>query len=1052
MSNLGGPEIQDLPDGLYESLRTEQLQRSLVGLPESREASFQLVSPEDAPDVLARHIEQAARRAIASAALEDRVSTANRLLQAIGGVNEADVVLPGPELLDAVYDSTAIRRRRLRRPTTPFRDSALLTASREDPNLAHELRRELESADSVDLICAFIKWRGLRLLESELSALKERGIRLRVITTTYMGATERQAIDELVRRYGAEVRISYETNATRLHAKAWLFRRHSGFDTAYVGSSNLSQPALLDGLEWNVRLSGVGTPRLLQKFEITFDSYWADRRFVPYDPDVDAARLDDALRRLGGMERMRDLGPTGLDVVPYLHQQEMLDDLESERSKGYHRNLLVAATGTGKTVVAALDYKRLAEGHTEKPTLLFVAHRREILEQSLGTYRRVLNDGSFGELLVGGDVPKAWRHVFASVQSLSDERLAGLGPDAFAIVVVDEFHHAAAPTYRRLLERLKPQELLGLTATPERGDGISVASEYFEGRTASEMRLWDALGEDLLVPFHYFGVSDGVDLSRLEWRRGTYDLSQLSAVYTGNDARAAKVISSLRDKVLSTADMRAIGFCVSIQHAHYMAEVFNRAGIASLAVTGATSEEDRAEALRKLRDREVNCLFAVDLFNEGLDVPEIDTVLLLRPTQSSTVFLQQVGRGLRRAPGKAVLTVLDFIGQQHRQFRFDVKYRALLGGVGRNRLAREIEEEFPTLPSGCQLQLDRLAQDVVLTNIRTQLGFTRRALVLDIGSHGTTVLADYLRASGAEIRDLYRDTKDSWTGYLRAAQLISPDSVFEQVLSTRLVDLASSAEKRILSKISRFLHVDDTERAEAYARLLREDSPRYDEMDFRTRAFARMLYYTLELQKESALGGAGIDVGLDYVRSFPWAVSEIVQVSTIGADAARHSPRSLGMDLARVPIQSHATYTRQEILAAFDFPGKGIGNHREGVAWCQDASVDAFLVTLDKDERDHSPTTLYKDYAISPEIFHWESQSRTTVSSADGQRYLSGGSHVVLFTRAAAKDDRGMTLQYSCLGTARYVSHSGEKPIGITWKLQRPMPADVFAVANAVAV
>ncbi|MDQ4491589.1 DUF3427 domain-containing protein [Sinomonas sp. ASV486] len=1040
-----------MPNGLYETLRTEELQQRVTALPAGRATTFQPVSADDVSDLLARHIEKVARAKLSSAPAEHRVATANRLLRSIADDQDPDLVLAGPEILHAVYDSTDIRRRELRRPTTPFSDAALLTASHEDPNLAHELRRELESASSVDLICAFIKWRGLRLLEAELRALRDRGTRLRVITTTYMGATERQAIDELVRRYGAEVRINYETNATRLHAKAWLFRRVTGFNTAYVGSSNLSQPALLDGLEWNVRLSGVGTPRLLQKFQITFDSYWEDRRFVPYDPDTDAERLDEALRRSGSTERQRDLGPTGLEVMPYLHQQEMLDDLESERSKGYHRNLLVAATGTGKTVVAALDYKRLAEGKPERPTLLFVAHRREILEQSLATYRRVLNDGSFGEILVGGDVPRDWRHVFASVQSLGEERLDQLGPEAFDIVVIDEFHHAAAPTYRRILERLAPQELLGLTATPERGDGVSVANEYFIGRTASEMRLWDALGEDLLVPFHYFGVADDVDLSRLEWHRGTYDLSQLSAIYTGNDARAAKVISSVRDKVLSTADMRAIGFCVSIQHAHYMAEVFNRAGIASLAVSGSTPDDERAEALRKLRDREVSCLFAVDLFNEGLDVPEIDTVLLLRPTQSSTVFLQQLGRGLRRAPGKAVLTVLDFIGQQHRQFRFDVKYRALLG-VGRKRLEREMTDEFPTLPSGCQIQLDRVAQDIVLTNIRTQLGFTRKALAQDVRSHGTTFLAEYLRESGTEIRDLYRDTKDSWTGYLRAAQLISPDSVFEQVLSTRLVDLASSAEKRILSKISRFLHVDDAERAEVYARLLREDSPRYEAMDFRTRAFARMLYFTLELQKESALGGSDIDTGLDYVRSFPWASSEIAQVSAIGADAARHSPRSLGMDLARVPIQSHATYTRQEILAAFDFPGKGIGNHREGVAWCQEAGVDAFLVTLDKDERDHSPTTLYKDYAISPEIFHWESQSRTTVSSADGQRYLNGGSQVVLFTRAAAKDDRGMTLQYTCLGTARYVSHSGEKPIGITWKLQRPMPADVFAVANAVAV
>lgn len=237
-----------------------------------------------------------------------------------------------------------------------------------------------------------------------------------------------------------------------------------------------------------------------------------------------------------------------------------------------------------------------------------------------------------------------------------------LAPDHFDVVVIDEFHHAEAPTYRRLLDHLTPVELLGLTATPERADGVDVRS-FFDGRTAYELRLWTALAADLLVPFHYFGVHDDVDLSGLEWKRGSYDVAGLERVYTGNDGRAVKVLAELRDKVTDVGTMRALGFCVSVAHAEYMARVFADAGIPALAVSGQTREDDRAAALDKLRRREVNALFAADLFNEFLDLPEIDTVLLLRPTQSPTVFLQQLGRGLRRAHGKAVLTVLDFIGQ-----------------------------------------------------------------------------------------------------------------------------------------------------------------------------------------------------------------------------------------------------------------------------------------------------------------------------------------------------------------------------------------------------
>lgn len=1034
-------------------LRTESIDRKLALVTDTRATQFEKIAESETPEALARHIERAAREAFAATPSDKRSELANRLL---ANLSTTDAIFEPPQLLHAVYDPHQIRRRKLRRPTTALSDAALLTASHEDPNLAHELRRELESADQVDLICAFIKWRGLRLLEDALGELTERGAKLRVITTTYMGATERHALDELANRYDAEIRINYETNATRLHAKAWLFRRDTGFHTAYVGSSNLSQQALLDGLEWNVRLSGVATPRLIQKFQITFDSYWEKPNFVPYDPRTDANRLDDALRRAGGTTTSRDFGPTGLEVTPFLHQQEMLEDLDAARAKGFSENLIVAATGTGKTVVAALDYKRLADDAGNLPTLLFIAHRREILEQSRRTYRRVLDSGSFGELLLAGEVPTEWRHVFASVQSLTPDRLDKIDPARFEVVVIDEFHHADAPSYRRVLDHVRPVQLVGLTATPERGDGKSVADEFFDGRVASELRLWDALGEDLLVPFHYFGVADETDLRSLEWRRGSYDPAQLSAVYTGNDARAAKVIAELRNKVLDTTQMRAIGFCVSVQHAQYMARVFSSAGIPAVAVSGGTPQAERDHALRQLRDREVNCLFAVDLFNEGLDVPEIDTILLLRPTQSSTVFLQQVGRGLRRAEGKAVLTVLDFIGQQHREFRFDLKYRALLG-IGRKQLEREIQEEFPSLPSGCQLMLDRVAQHTVLEGVRSQLRLTRRSLAEDIRTYGTTDLETYLELSGHELRDIYRGTPDSWTGYLRAARLISSDSVFEQIAAAVVAGRPDNAEAEILRKAGRFLHVDDAERASAYAKLLSPDAPRYTQLGIREQAFARMIFFTLELQRSFGLDGTSYDAGLTYLRSFPWVCREITQIANLGVRNARHAPLRItpsasgGLDIARVPLYCHATYNRYEVLAALGLDGARIGNHREGVAWCEEARTDAFFVTLNKDDLQHSPTTMYRDYAISPELFHWESQSTTTLASPAGRRYLERGSTVLLFTRPAAKDDWGGAVPYTCLGAMDYIKHTGEKPIAITWRLHRAMPADVFTVANAVA-
>ena len=639
--------------GLHESLITGGLTARLAELT-GLDAETEKVDDADAPHVLARHVYQVLQRELeATKDPERRLVLVNSLLQILEDAS-TEVSDPARQLLRLVEPASpgSVTYADVR-PATPLSEAALLTNAKGEPSLGAELRAEIDTADEVDLLCAFVKWHGLRLLEPELGRLVERHVPFRVITTTYMGATERAALDRLVRAFGADVRIQYDAVRTRLHAKAWMFRRATRFDTAYVGSSNLSRAALLDGVEWNVRLSRVGTPSLLDKFRATFDTYWNDASFEAYDPDIDRNRLDDALAEASGRSPHNrvTISLSGLEVRPYAYQSQMLEAIDVERTvHGRHHNLVVAATGTGKTVVAALDYRSLCNPEAiDRPSLLFVAHRKEILEQSLRTYREVLADANFGELYVGGARPERWKHVFASVQSLTSYGVDNIPPDAYDVVVIDEFHHAEARTYRRITEHLAPRELLGLTATPERADGTDVRS-FFDGRIAAELRLWDALGADLLCPFHYFASADGTDLRSIGWTRGRYDEAALSNVFTGNNARAAVVLRQLRDKVLDVGAMRALGFCVSVAHAEFMASTFREAGIPALAVSGDTPAHSRERALQDLRDRRVNVLFAADLFNEGLDLPEVDTVLFLRPTESATVFLQQLGRGLRRTP------------------------------------------------------------------------------------------------------------------------------------------------------------------------------------------------------------------------------------------------------------------------------------------------------------------------------------------------------------------------------------------------------------------
>lgn len=1073
-------DSSELSPGLYERLIDDEFARLLAST--DLHPVSAAIDPADAPHVLTTHLAGRIERALVQEKPEDRLALTNRLLALLPSpsqlrVRETDAgretkkVTPSPDQLLSLTPRSVTGPPD--RPEIPLADVALLTNGPHDPGLAAEITKEMLSADRVDLLGSFIKWTGVRTLMSGLESLARRGVPIRVLTTTYIGATERKALDELA-RLGAEIRVNYHSASTKLHAKAWIFHRNSGYSTAYIGSSNLSRSAMTDGVEWNVRVSEVTTAHVLAKFSATFESYWSAIDYEVYDPATDAVRLDDALARArfsppGGSATPASTlaSVTSLQVRPYPHQEVMLDELESERESGRHANLVVAATGTGKTVVAALDYQRLIDrlhngGAKVRPRLLFVAHRREILEQALQTYRDVLHDGSFGELFVGGFRPTEADHVFASVQSLRNAQHL-FEPDHFDVVVIDEFHHADAASYRRVLDYFQPKELLGLTATPERADGVNVANAFFGGRVASELRLWDALDADLLVPFHYFGIADGTDLSRVTFRRGHYDQSELAALYVADRARAAKIVENTTRIVTDVSQMKALGFCVTVEHARFMADYFTEAGIPSRALSGSSNQDERADGLAALRAGEINALFAVDLFNEGLDIPDVDTVIMARPTQSATIFLQQLGRGLRRTPTKPVLTVLDFVGHQHANFRFDVKLRALTG-LGRAKLRRATDADFPFLPAGSRIVLDRVTKEEVLTSLKSKLSLSGRELTADIRNHAGDqrpyTLRSYLHDADRSLADVYgagsstvsvqgRQIPRSWHAF---ASLALDDG--------QVLDAASPIELDLLKRIRAFTHVNDPARIGAYRRILAELALARTSSEATTArrslgesaAFAPMLYFSLWPTGEaSAMAERLWNVAQSRVLR-----AEIEQVLAVREEISRTLARPLDGRFANLPILSHARYSREELLAGFGVgtvDSEKPGNVREGVKYVEHLEADILLITLQKSEADFSPSTMYRDYAISPTRFHWESQSRTSANSPTGQRYIyhqSRGNGVVLFVRESKKGDLG-TEPYTCLGTARYVSHSGSRPMAIEWELDRPMPANLLPVAKLVS-
>ncbi len=1024
--------------GLYEVLVTEALEAQLGDLDAALEPIRAALRAPEAADRIALHLSRVIERAINGMAEGERASAglalARRLIDLIRELPAAAEfgaerpVAAGDVLQSVVGRLPDGRPDTIVAPMIPLLDTTLLTNAPGEPRVGNQLLTEIRSADGIDVVMAFIRYSGITPLLEALRRHRSDGRRLRVLTTTYTGSTEARALDALG-GLGADIRVSYDTTSTRLHAKAWLFHRKSGFSTAYIGSSNLTHSAQISGLEWNVRMSGARNPAVIDKVAAVFESYWNNSDFEAYEREKFLART--AAGRAGPTIA---LSPTDLRPEPF--QERLLEQIALARLQGHHRNLLVSATGTGKTVMAALDYLGLRET-LPRARLLFVAHREEILTQTLATFRQALRDPTFGELWVGGRRPAVFDHVFASIQSLSTAGFEHLDPRHFDVIVIDEFHHAAAQSYRTLLEHIQPIELLGLTATPERSDGLDVL-QWFDGRIAAELRLWDAIDQQRLSAFAYFGIHDGLDLRALPWRRGRgYDVEGLSNLLTANDAVAKLALKQLVEHVDDIGRMRALGFCVSVAHARFMARVFQSVGVAATAIWSDTPEAERRQALLDLAARRINIIFSVDLFNEGVDVPTVDTLLLLRPTDSATLFLQQLGRGLRRSAGKTVCTVLDFVGHHRKEFRFDQRFRALLGGTRRD-LEAQIAAGFPFLPAGCHMELDAVAREIVLANVRNAVPSQRPAKVAalrSLAAGATSVsLAAYLHETGLELADIYANN-GSWSDLCEDAGLATAP--------------AGPDERLLRRACGRLLHVDDEARIDGYRHWL--SSERTGDVASLTMRESRILRMLIGSMVDSVVNAeTTLAEGAALLRQHPQVCHELRELLRVLADRIDHVPLPLTTH-PHVPLAIHARYTRVEILAAFGIGATArVAPWQSGVYWANVAQTDLLAFTLDKTSGGFSPTTRYKDYAISRDLIHWESQSVTRAGSPTGQRYqhhAARGTSVMLFARGRS-DERAFYF----LGPAMYVKHESEQPMAITWRLHHPLPGDLFAAfAAAVA-
>lgn len=1044
-----------MKNGLYELVVNTYISKQLETVPGNIE--FENLEVVDSHQYLAQYMYKVLAASLSQVRAESNTSAGkdrhaskisnqikicNEIVQLLirNDISEPEQLTISPQAQRLMQILASASKSKIERPDTPLALGALLTGTRQDPSLISQLQKEIISADRIDILCSFIKWSGIRILQDFLKTFTNRdNTKLRIITTSYMGATDYKAIDFLQKLPKTEIKVSYDTHRTRLHAKSYLFHRDSNFGCAYIGSANISHAALTDGLEWNIKISQYEQPYQWERATGTFETYWNDSEFELLDTQKSLEQLKKALAEEIKVADDYYCMPN-FDLIPYGFQQEILDCLQAEREIQLRKkHLVVAATGTGKTMIAAFDFKqwtiwREKNNVPHKPKLLFVAHRQEILKQSLATFRAVLRDQNFGELMYGGLRPESIDQLFISIQTYNSQNLTKLVEAGhYDYVVIDEFHHAAAESYQELLSHIEPECLLGLTATPERADGIDVF-RYFDNHISAEIRLPDAINRKLLSPFQYFGISDSVDYSSLKWQRGGYNLSELDGVLTGNDIRANLIIEKTISTVLDINKTRGLGFCVSKAHSEFMSQKFNNAGIPSDFLTADSGSEHRKTIQKRLIDKEINFIFVVDLYNEGVDIPQVDTVLFLRPTESLTIFLQQLGRGLRLCDGKDCLTVLDFIGQAHKNYRFDIKMNALLNNPS-YRLKQEIQDFFPSLPAGCSIQLEKQASYYILDSISKTLSLREPEIINKIASfvndsNKELSLLNFMEFYNLTFDDIYK--KNNWSRLCVMAQ-VKPD--FE------------APNEDILTKgLRRINHLDDVEYIDFIIQTLERDHQfQIDQISEKDRRRIVMLYYTV-WQKYSSI--SCISEIISKLKQNTLLCNELVEILRI----CRNRIATVTTRMKRwddCPLMIHAKYTRNEILA-------GLGRlslerqdaMREGVLYIPEINCDVFFITLNKNEKHYSPTTMYEDYAISEDLFHWQSQSTTSDTCATGQRYINHNKNsdhtILLCVRENTKTSSNLAEPFNFLGPANYVTHRGSKPISITWRLQHKIPSHLM--------
>jgi len=940
----------------------------------------------------------------------------------------------------------------------------------DDPLLPH-LLSNFSEASRVDIAVAFTFLSGVKLLEPYLRELLDRGGRLRFLTGDYLGVTDADALMVVQDLEGDVHRRIFETGEgpTSFHPKTYIFHYKSDYGIAFVGSSNLSETALRGGIEWDFKVVSSRDPAgfadVVEAFEKLFLnprtrelSYEWIEQYRPRHRKVVADYLHDL---------DVPMEPPPPAVTPHSIQKEALIKLEDTRRAGNKAGLVVLATGLGKTWLAAFDTNRPDFGR-----VLFVAHHEEILAQAMQTFRRIRPDARLGNYDRNSKDTRA-DVLFASIQTLGKQvHLERFQPTSFDYVIIDEFHHGWAPTYTRLIDYFEPKFLLGLTATPERTDGGDLLSLCQEN-LVYRCDLGEGIRRRQLCPFQYFGVPDEVDYRNIPWRSNRFDEERLTTA-VATQSRADNALEQYRKR----AGKRTLAFCVSQRHADFMAGHFRQAGIRAAAVHSGENSDPRAKSLEDLKRGDLDIVFAVDMFNEGVDLPTLDTVLMLRPTESKIVWLQQFGRGLRTAGDKTHLTVIDYIGN-HRTFL--LKPLTLLqellplkpSDAEIWKALESLQEGTLELPPGCEVTYDLESVEILrgLLKVSSKPGEAVREYYQEFkernGQRPTAVEAFHDGFSPRHVRGSY----GSW---LKFVDSMGDLTVGQQSVLKTCTDFLDELENTPMTRSYKML---------VMKALLRLDRiPGQIEISELAREVGKLAATSSRLRSDLSVAPEDINrlktllkkdpikawIGTKDTNGKPYFTFEVDVFRTMFSvsDAERESFRELTREIVewrlaeklerngeildsesnetQHPPQRTANLELWEPLQKKQIPplfGLRFSTGNWNAGFVPTANHIFLLVTLEKESK--TANFQYQDRFITKDKFQWQSQNRTTQASKNGREirnHVKLGIKVNLFVRRSAKTPNGTGAPFYYCGEVEFIEWHGEKPITVQWRLKNPLP------------